>query len=543
VAGGNGSATITVTVNDGQAVNNTVTRSFTVTVNAVNDAPSISAVANQTVVSGSSSGPVNFIVGDAETAASALTLTASSSAPAILPPGGVVFGGSGSNRTVTLTPAAGQSGSVNVTLTVSDGVASSSVIFLLTVQVQTSPLSVNQTGSGTVTPDLSATPLVVGQTYTVTATPAAGYVFAGWTGGIQSSSPTLTFTMTTGLVLQANFIPSPYVAAAGTYNGLFNEADEVRLPSAGSFNFYSDTGGYYSGWVQIGYARYAVSGQLALDSRATNVVTRWNGTPLTVEWRVGQNSEAGQISGRVTDGVWTSLLSGGRAAYQTAGGAPQAGDYTVVIPGQAGDPTVPAGDGYGTLRVGSDGMGTLSGTLGDGTAFTHTAWLTAEGDWPVYVSLYGGKGAVMSWMTFTNQAASDLNGTVVWIKQANAAATAHPAGFTNDTKAVGSLYAVATASGKALDLTDAEVGFSGGELAADFSNAVSVNAGSQVVNLSANELTLTISKPKGTFTGQVREPGTGVLRVFGGVVLQKQNAGFGFMSGTTANSRVVFAAP
>ena len=543
VANANGSATITVTVDDSQAANSTVTRTFAVTVTSVNSAPTISSIPSQTVASGTGSAPINFTIGDVETTASLLTLTASSAATTILPTANIVFGGSSSNRTVTLTPVAGQSGTVNVTLTVSDGVASSSTAFLLTVQVQTSQLSVNKSGSGTVTPDLSSTPLVVGQSYTVTATPSAGYVFAGWSGGIESSSPTLTFTMTAGLVLQANFTASPYVTAAGTYNGLFNEADEVRLPSAGAFNIYADTSGNYSGWVQIGYARHTVSGQLQLDSKATNVVTRWNSTPLTVELRVGQNSEAGQIFGRVTDGVWTSSLSGGRAAYQTTGGAPQVGEYTVVFPGQVGDPSLPEGDGYGTLHVGADGLGTLSGTLADGTAFSQTAWLTAEGDWPLYVSLYAGKGAVVSWMTFTNQSSSDINGAVVWIKQANPAAAQYPAGFISDTKAVGSLYVAPAGANKAVNLSSASVSFTGGNLTTDFSNTVSVNAGSQVVNLSPNALTLTISTTLGSFTGQVAEPGTGVVHPFGGVVLQKQNTGYGFMTGGNASSRVVIAAP
>jgi hypothetical protein len=349
--------------------------------------------------------------------------------------------------------------------------------------------------------------------------------------------------MTAGLELQANFTASPYVTAAGTYNGLFNEADEVRLNSAGAFNIYADTSGNYSGWVQLGYSRHTVSGQLQLDSKATNVVTRWNSTPLTVELRLGQNSEVGQIFGRVTDGVWTSSLSGGRAGYQMAGNAPQAGEYTVVFPGQVGDASLPAGDGYGTLHLGTDGLGTLSGTLADGTSFSQTAWLTAEGDWPLYVSLYAGKGAVLSWMTFTNQVSSDINGAVVWIKQANPAAAQYPAGFISDTKAVGSLYVAPTGGNKAINLSSASVRFTGGNLPADFSNTVSVNAGSSVVNLSPNALTLTISPTLGSFTGQVAEPGTGVVHPFSGVVLQKQNAGFGFLQGSTSSSRVTFAAP
>ena len=85
--------------------------------------------------------------------------------------------------------------------------------------------------------------------------------------------------------------------------------------------------------------------------------------------------------------------------------------------------------------------------------------------------------------------------------------------------------------------------FSGGSLITGFNNVVSVNAGSQVVNLSPNEMVMTVMNAVGSFTGQVREPGTGALHMYGGGVLQKQNAGYGTMTGVPAGSRVVFAAP
>src|SRR6202008_4167845 len=50
----NGTATITVTVNDGQSQNNIVSRTFTVTVNPVNDLPTISSIADQSISQGSS---------------------------------------------------------------------------------------------------------------------------------------------------------------------------------------------------------------------------------------------------------------------------------------------------------------------------------------------------------------------------------------------------------------------------------------------------------------------------------------------------------
>src|SRR5664280_1359269 len=49
VANANGSATITVTVNDGGASNNIVTRTFAVAVNSVNQLPTLNAISNLTI--------------------------------------------------------------------------------------------------------------------------------------------------------------------------------------------------------------------------------------------------------------------------------------------------------------------------------------------------------------------------------------------------------------------------------------------------------------------------------------------------------------
>ncbi len=535
----NGNVTITVTVNDSQSANNTITRTFGVTITSVNSAPTISSVANQTVVSGTSSAPLNVTIGDVETPAASLALTATSSAPGLLPVANIVFGGSSSNRTVRVTPASGQTGTATVTLTVNDGQTTASTSFVVTVQQATSQLSVTKTGEGTVTPDLNTMTLVVGQSYTVTATPATGYEFKGWTGGIISSAPTLTFVMASNLVLQANFVASPYLAASATYNGLFNETAEVRLNSSGAFNVYVGTSGDYSGWLQTGFTRFPFSGKLDLNLRGTNAIARWNSTTLTVELDFSNAGQSGWVAGRVTDGTWSAPLSGSRATVAS----PFAGQYTVAIPGWVGSARIPAGDGYATLSVATDGSATLSGTLADGAQFMQSAIVSDTGNLPVYVSLYSAQGVVMSWLNFANVSSSDVSGQLVWIKQAGASAASYPLGFTNSTKAVGSLYVAPAASDKAVNLSSASVGFFGGELAANFSNAVSVNAGSQVVNLSPSAMTLGITTGAGTFAGQVVDPATGVTHNFGGVLLQKQNTGYGFMSGVSASSRVVFGAP
>jgi hypothetical protein len=126
----NGTATITITVSDGQLSTPT---SFLLTVNAVNDAPTITAIADQTTTSGTAVGPISFTVGDVETAAGSLTVSGSSSNTTLVPNANIVFGGSGANRTVTVTPAAAQTDTATITVSVSDGLLTTPISFLLTV--------------------------------------------------------------------------------------------------------------------------------------------------------------------------------------------------------------------------------------------------------------------------------------------------------------------------------------------------------------------------------------------------------------------------
>ena len=95
--------------------------------------PTISSVSN-VVMSPGQSRSVPVTVGDPDSAASALTVSGVSDNPALLPASGIVASGAGAARTVTLTPAAGQSGTAAVVLTVTDPDGSTTATrFLLTV--------------------------------------------------------------------------------------------------------------------------------------------------------------------------------------------------------------------------------------------------------------------------------------------------------------------------------------------------------------------------------------------------------------------------
>ena len=92
---------------------------FTIT-GGTNSAPTISTLINRVIDYNSTTGSLAFTVGDAQTLAQNLVVTATSNNSTLLPAGGIVLGGSGANRTLTLTPSPAQFGTATVLVNVTD---------------------------------------------------------------------------------------------------------------------------------------------------------------------------------------------------------------------------------------------------------------------------------------------------------------------------------------------------------------------------------------------------------------------------------------
>ncbi|HXJ76484.1 MAG TPA: Ig-like domain-containing protein, partial [Candidatus Dormibacteraeota bacterium] len=127
----NGSVTITRTVTDAEG--GATSNSFVLTITAVNDPPTISDIPNQTGLEDQVLGPIPFTVGDVESAPAALSVSGASSNPALIPNANITFGGSGASRTISLRPATNQFGTATITVTVSDGSATTNDSFVVTV--------------------------------------------------------------------------------------------------------------------------------------------------------------------------------------------------------------------------------------------------------------------------------------------------------------------------------------------------------------------------------------------------------------------------
>src|SRR6185295_16791968 len=146
--------------------------------------------------------------GDDGTLAQDLVLSRTSSNLILVPQTNIVFGGSGANRTVTITPATNQFGTATITLTVADtNGATASTSFVLTVSPVNDPPTLDPISNRTLNEDAGQ------QTNTLTG------ITSGATNEIQtlavtaSSSnpaliPTPTVTYTNGSSATLRYTPA-----------------------------------------------------------------------------------------------------------------------------------------------------------------------------------------------------------------------------------------------------------------------------------------------------------------------------------------------
>ena len=420
---------------------------------------------------------------------------------------------------------------------------------------QTAVLTVTVSGNGRVTPDLNGQSLTVGSSYTLTAVADAGHRFTGWTGSLPSANASLTFVMQSGLSLRANFTastntnppPPPVMTNAlvltrASYNGLFSETDAVRHYSAGAFALSVSVGGSYSGSMRPGGRAVSFSGRFTPAGAATNRLTLNTTNVLYVTMQLASSNGVDHVAGSVRTTTWESPLWAARAATgSSTNPVPFAGRYTLALGGGEDASVSPGGHGSGTLIVDAAGKASLTATLGDGTAITRAAAMSAQGFWPFYVPLYSEKGSAAAWVTFADRTTDDFSGEVDWSCPPVSSRKRYPAGFAVRTTLVGSRYVKpSTITSRILNLDYSVADLAGGNLLAPFHNNLYLSPTNKVLNLSSNRFSLSFTLASGTFTGATTEPGTGRSVSFKGAVLQKGNAGVGHFLGTNQTGRIEF---
>jgi hypothetical protein len=329
------------------------------------------------------------------------------------------------------------------------------------------------------------------------------------------------------MVVAANFVPNPFTPLVGTYEGLIYDTNGPAPQSSGFFNAKLTSAGSFSAKITLGGQNLSLSGQFSAGGSFSNGIVRKGASPLSAQLNL--DIASGTITGLIGDGTGFTELAANRAV--TSAGA-TAGKYTLLIPGGSNGVAQPGGDSYATIVVSSTGAISLKGVLADGTKVAQKANLLTTGQWPFYVPLYSGHGSVLSWMTFSNGV---INGTVDWFKPVGSGGL-YPAGFTNITEAVGSSY-VFTKGVPVLNFSTGVLEVSNGNLSNTFIEGLALDSASKVTSTNST-LKMTITTSTGLFKGTVADPFSGKTISFNGVVLQEQNTGGGFFTGTTQTGRV-----
>ena len=139
--------------------------------------------------------------------------------------------------------------------------------------VVTNTLTVQIVGKGAPAPNYNGKALAINNNFTMKAVPAPGFAFSYWSGGVpMSTNRSLTFTMSTNLVIIANFryVARPVnVILFPKVNTQSTNSDIIVTGKA------HDNAGVSSVWVQINTNDWAEAGTI-------NSFTNWSATNLTV---------------------------------------------------------------------------------------------------------------------------------------------------------------------------------------------------------------------------------------------------------------------
>jgi len=236
-----------------------------------NALPTISSITDQSTTVDTATGAISFQIGDAETGVGDLTVTGTSSNTTLVPSSNIAFSGTPENRTVTVTPASGQSGEATIKVRVTDaGGLFAERSFVFTV------LRVNSAPSFTKGASQSVAENAVAQTVSNWATSISA-------GSAEESGQTLTFQVSNNNT--ALFASQPSISSSG------NLAYTPATAASGSATVtvvLKDDGGTANGGVDTSGAQTftitvtppgntvptitALADQLILDGGATDLV-------------------------------------------------------------------------------------------------------------------------------------------------------------------------------------------------------------------------------------------------------------------------------
>jgi hypothetical protein len=258
--------------------------------------------------------------------------------------------------------------------------------------------------------------LEIGRNYTVTARPAKGWMFAGWSGGLVSVAPKMTFTMRAGLETTATFVENPFDEIGGAYLGLA-QSDTVSHETNGLLRASVSTSGGFSATLLLGGQSHRLSGKFDTNGYWTGQIRRSKQPPLSVLLMLDVGSDSETLSGIIAAEGLNTAIDANRAVFHARDSpAPHAGTFTFAIEPDTSPTQAPVGYGAGTLVIDAAGKTTVKGRLADGATLTFSGYVSREGTWPLYAALYSASGSIAGKGLFADLPGSDTSALLYWFK-------------------------------------------------------------------------------------------------------------------------------
>jgi hypothetical protein len=347
----------------------------------------------------------------------------------------------------------------------------------------------------------------------------------------------------------ARYVLNPFIPVSGSYYGLFSDYGSPAFTNTGYVNLTLENNRAFSGAILLDGAKTSFTGQFdtngATALAASNAPGRVYDMTLQLDL-TGVNPLTGTVSN--TTQAWTASLSAVRAAFSgTLPATNYEGNYLLAINGSTNPAAAPPGYSYAQATISPAGGVTLSGTMADGATFTaNGAAISQDGDWPLYGSLFSGKGSVLAWVKFPKHSAPSqtTSGQAFWFETAGSGSHYYTNGFsllTNQLSLLVNHYATPPRGGAVLPDVNYTVQIFGGNLASSLDGNVTISSNNAVAvaGLNTNKLSITINAGAGTFGGSFVSPVTGEKTTLQGVLLPANDAGFGYFLGTNQGGGIL----
>jgi hypothetical protein len=328
-----------------------------------------------------------------------------------------------------------------------------------------------------------------------------------------------------GLFYATNIIDTNY--ATGDLDPIYGDITnnltdfnvDVSPLAFGHFAFsVDDENRILSGTLQNGLKKYSFSGVFGKDQSAVISVPAKN--PIwTLYLQLLTTNELPQLTGYAAYEHGQAQLYGIYHAFSAKNPFNAPGKYTMVFQKEAPASStrpfgLPDGWGYASLTASANGTVTLIGRTADNVSISQSAGLSQDGNYPLYIPTFSGRGLVIGWINIdnvtTNLVTSPTNSLIaslplLWFKKGATTDANYLQGFAETCSPVGSLY---TSTQVPLAYTNAVATFCGGDLVTqdgnviyDFVKVYEEQPGTFVPETGIENVRLSLNRSTGVITG------------------------------------------